>query len=107
MESGSTAMSGLVAQRLFALLPPRMPAGNFELAANIWQYYGPRSASKFTVGPNADPKVVLEAVRARFETTIKAYRIPETVRARFDWLSAGDVTMKKSLLDDFPIWSGR
>ena len=101
-KSGATQMSGLVAQKLFALLPPRMPpAKRLELAENIWQQFGPRSVSKFTVGPNADVKAVLDAVYARLDTAIEAYQIPEEIRARFEWLSAGNMKVKELLFNYF------
>ena len=78
------------------------PAKRLELAGNIWQHFGPRSVSKFTVGPNADAKAVLDAVYARLDKAIEAYRIPEDIRARFEWLSGGDTKVKELLLNYFP-----
>jgi hypothetical protein len=63
-KSGSTQMSGLIAKRLFDLLPPRMPiAKKLELAGNVWHHFGPSSRHHFTVGPNADPKLVMDRIR--------------------------------------------
>lgn len=101
-KSGSTQMGGLVAQRLFNLLPPRMPtATKLELAGNIWRHFGPSSAHHFTVGPIADPKVVIGAIREKLDAAIQTYQIPDHVRTRFEWLSMGDVRVKEELLNHF------
>jgi hypothetical protein len=101
-KSGSTQMSGDVAKRLFDLLPPRMPiATKLELAGNVWHHFGPSSAHHFTVGPNADPKLVMDRIHERFTADVQDYNIPENVKNRFDWLSSGDVSVKEYLLNYF------
>lgn len=101
-KSGSTKMGGLVAERLFNLLPPRMPtATKLELAGNIWRHFGPSSARYFTVGPAADAKSVIDAISEKLNASIQTYQIPDHVRNRFEWLSAGDVTIKEELLNNF------
>jgi hypothetical protein len=101
-KSGSTKMSGLVAKRLFDLLPPRMPiATKLELAGNVWRHFGTSSTHHFTVGPNADPKLVIGKVRETLTAQIRDYNIPENVKNRFDWLAAGDISVKEHLLNYF------
>lgn len=101
-KSGSTQMSGLVAQRIFNLLPPRMPsATKLELAGNIWRHFGPSSMHCFAVGPAADAKSVIDTVSGRLNAVIQTYQIPQHVRNRFEWLSAGDVKVKDELLNYF------
>jgi len=99
---GSTQMSGLVARRLFSLLPPRMPfAKKLELAGNLWRHHGPSSKHSFTVGPTADTASVMREIQQKVEASVQGYVIPQQLRNRFDWLSAGDVKIKEQLLNHF------
>jgi hypothetical protein len=101
-KSGSTKMSGLVAKRLFAFLPPRMPlATKLELAGNVWRHFGTSSSRHYTVGPNADPHLVIDRIRETLTAVIRDYNIPENVKNRFDWLAGGDVSVKEHLLNYF------
>jgi hypothetical protein len=101
-KSGSTQMSGLVAKRLFDLLPPRMPiAIKLELAGNVWRHFGRSSTHHFTVGPNADPKLFMDKFHETLTAEMQDYNIPENVKSRFDWLAAGDVSIKEHLLNYF------
>jgi hypothetical protein len=101
-RSGSIQMSGLVAKRLFEFLPPRMPIDTkLELAGNVWHHFGTSSSRHYTVGPNADPHLVIDRIRATLTKVIQDYNIPENVRNRFDWLSGGDVSVKEHLLNHF------
>lgn len=101
-KCGSTQMSGRVAKRLFDLLPPRMPiATKLELAGNVWRHFGTSSTHHFTIGPNADPNLVVGRIREMLRAKIQDYDIPENVKKRFDWLAAGDVSVKERLLNYF------
>jgi len=101
-KSGSTKMSGLVAKRLFEFLPPRMPiATKLELAGNVWHHFGTSSSRNYTVGPNADPHLVIDRIRERLTKVIQDYNIPENVKNRFDWLAGGDISVKEHLLNHF------
>jgi hypothetical protein len=101
-KSRSTQMSGLVAKRLFDLLPPRMPiATKLELASNVWRHFGTSSAHHFTVGPNADAKLVMDRIHGILTAAVQNYNIPQNVKNHFDWLAAGDVSIKEHLLNYF------
>jgi hypothetical protein len=101
-SSGSIQMSGRVAKRLFDLLPPRMPiATRLELAGNVWGHFGTSSTHRFTVGPNADGKLVMDRIHEKLSAAIEDYNIPQAVKNRFDWLAAGDVSVKENLLNHF------
>jgi hypothetical protein len=76
-KSGSTQMSGRVAKRLFDLLPPRMPiATKLELAGNVWRHFGTTSTHHFTVGPSADPKLVMDRIHETLTTEIFGLQNP-------------------------------
>ena len=101
-RSGFIQMSGLVAKRLFEFLPPRMPiATKLELAGNVWRHFGTSSSRHLTVGPNADPHLVIDRIRETLTKVIQDYNIPENVKNRFDWLAGGDVSVKEHLLNYF------
>lgn len=95
-------MSGLVAKRLFSLLPRRMPLGlKFELAGNIWRHFGPSSRHAFVVGAETPVELIAETVARTLNDTVSSYNIPSNVAARFDWLADGDVKVKEQLLNHF------
>ena len=101
-RSRATQMSGLVAKRLFDLLPPRMPiATKLELAGNVWRHFGPSSTHRFTIGPNANVELVIGRIHEKLTAAIQDHNIPENVKNRFDWLAAGDVSVKEQLLNYF------
>jgi len=95
-------MSGLVAKRLFDLLPPRMPLSKkYELAENIWKHFGPNSRHSYTIGPNADVSTISEGVSEKLDEVVTIYSVPENVRNRFNWLASGDVQRSEKLLNHF------
>ena len=101
-RSGRTQMSGLVAERLFNLLPPRMPlSAKYQLTQNLWEYFGPSSKKRLRIGLDADVDVAVETVRAHFDEVVLHYTIPDQLERRFNWLSAGDVSVKQELLNHF------
>lgn len=99
-QSGERTMSGMVASRLFDLMPPRMPlAEKYKLTEGLWKHYGPSSKKRLRVGLEADPNVVFDAIRSHLDEVVVGYKIPEQLEARFNWLSAGDVAVKQQLLN--------
>jgi hypothetical protein len=99
-KTGRTKMSGMVAERLFNLLPPRMPLHTkFELVKSLWEHVAPRTQKWFLIGPDATPGVILEKVRDYLVATVTEHTIPEAMRMRFKWLAAGDVTIEEELLN--------
>ncbi|WP_223547918.1 hypothetical protein [Pseudomonas sp. A-B-19] len=101
-RTGVTKMSGMVAKRLFDLLPPRMPERKkYELAESVWLHFGPSSRHAFTVGPQADVAVLAHVVVEKLDQVVLSYGLPENVKARFAWLASGDVVIKEQLLNHF------
>lgn len=99
-RTGRVKMSGLVAGRLFSLLPPRMPlATKYALTENLWSHFGPRSKMRLRITPGADAGEVASIVRSHFDNVVSSYRIPDQLNARFNWLSSGDVELKQDLLN--------
>ena len=97
---GDVSMSGTVAERLFNLLPPRMPLSEkYKLTESLWQHFGPRSKKRLRMGLEADPDEVTAAARDHLEQVVASYQIPVELERRFNWLSAGDVGVKQHLLN--------
>lgn len=101
-RSGTVEMSGMVAKRLFALLPPFMPAEEKNrIVEAIWRQYGPHSKKYVYIGPDSDPEAVLASLEAYFTKVNVLYPIPDRLKKRFDWLSDNDAAAKERLLNHF------
>lgn len=99
-RNGKVHMSGTVAERLFALLPPRMPlATKYRLIENLWNHVGPKSKRTLRVGLDANLEQVLDAIRCHIEDVVTHFMIPENLERRFNWLAAGDSHVKQELLN--------
>jgi hypothetical protein len=99
-RSGAVYMSGTVAERLFKLLPPRMPlAVKYQLTEGLWKHVGPSSKKTIRVGLNATIGEIIQVTWSHIEEVVVQYRIPEQLEKRFTWLSSGDVLVKQDLLN--------
>jgi len=93
-------MSGLVAGRLFNLLPPLMPfEKKYDLVANLWREMGPSSHKVLRIGPDADIETIVERTRDHVMETVQHYTIPERLQQRFQWLTMGDVNVQQQLMN--------
>jgi hypothetical protein len=98
-RAGRVQMGGVVAERLFNLLPTRMPlAVKYKLVEGLWRHVGPSSTYRLPVGPDVDVAQVVEFARSKITEFAVEYKIPADLERRFDWLAAGDVTVKQMLL---------
>ena len=98
-RTGRVQMSGMVAERLFNLLPPQMPFEvKYKLVEGLWQHVGPSSKHRIRVGADADVAEIIELARSKIIEFVVNYKIPESLERRFNWLSAGDVSVKQMLL---------
>jgi hypothetical protein len=99
-RAGRVTMSGMVAERLFGLLPRFMPLQKkYALTEGMWRHLGPSSKKMLRVGLDASVDDVVAKVREHITDVVTAYRIPETMERRFAWLSHGDVAVKQQLLN--------
>jgi hypothetical protein len=98
-RNGQRKMSGDVAERLFNLLPPRMPLGvKYKLVEGLWHHVGPSSRHRIRVGADANVAEAIELARSKITEFVVNYKIPSNLESRFNWLSAGDVSVKQMLL---------
>lgn len=101
-KRGTRRMSGLVAKRLFSLLPKRMPLNmKYELAGNIWRHFGPSSSHAYVIGVNTPVEDVVAKVLTVLDEVVTTYNVPSNISARFDWLADGDIAIKEQLLNYF------
>lgn len=101
-KSGRRKMSGLVATRLFRLLPPRMRLKKkYELVESLWRHLGPISSATFTVGSDVAADEVIRKVTEHTISVVTEFEIPENFERRFEWLAAGDVSVRQKLLNHF------
>lgn len=101
-KSGKVHMSGMVAERLFKLLPPIMPLeAKLRLTESLWRHVGPSSRKIYYIGLDANLEEVSQKVKQHLEKVVTSYQIPSSMEARFNWLSQGDVSVKQQLLNYF------
>lgn len=101
-KSGKRHMSGLVAGRMYSLLPPLMPLETkYKLVESLWNHVGPSSQKTFYVGSTAQKTDIKAAVNEYLIKKVINYEIPKKIEKRFDWLSDGDVRTKQQLLNYF------
>jgi hypothetical protein len=93
-------MSGMVAERLYLLLPPRMPIGiKYQLAEELWHHVGPSSSKILRFGINVPYAEIIRTVDEHISAVVLDYHIPESLQRRFDWLTSDDVKVKQQLLN--------
>lgn len=101
-KTDQVKMSGLVAGRLFNLLPPRMPFNEkYALVENLWKEYCPKSNKVILIGADAKEQEIIDTIKSYLFDVVVHYDIPEPLQNRFNWLSGGDVNVKQQLLNHF------
>ena len=98
--SGRVTMSGMVAERLYKLLPPTMPLEKkFQIAEELWRHVGPSSHKVLRFGETASYPILVSTIEKYITEVVQNYRIPENLQTRFDWLAGDDVGVKQQLLN--------
>jgi hypothetical protein len=101
-KAGNVKMSGLVAERLFNLLPPIMPMETkYLLIESLWKHVGKSTSKNYYIGLNANLEQLSDIIKKHLESVVINYSIPRYMESRFKWLSAGDVDVKQKLLNYF------
>ena len=99
-RSGKRQMSGLVAERLYGLLPPLMPIKTkYSIAEGLWEHFGPSSSKLLRFGSDATADQLESMVSEHITSVVQNYSIPEHMSERFEWLSSGDVEVKQQILN--------
>ena len=99
-SSGRVRMSGLVAGRIYNLLPPQMPIDlKYRIAEQLWDHVGPKSQKSLRFGSSSTSTQVMSQVETYISSVVQNYDIPDRLNERFDWLTAGDVKLKQQILN--------
>lgn len=99
---GQRIMSGLVANRIFSIIPAHMPLEmKYKLAENLWIHFGPQSVKKYQVGIDTDIQSIIETITSDLDEVIINYNLPDNLKKRFEWLSSNDIDIKQKLLNFF------
>lgn len=101
-KSGKRQMSGLVAGRLYSMLPPMMPLETkYSMVKVLWDKYGPRTDKVLKAGAGVSAREIhLEASKYLIQT-VKDWEVNSNLKKRFEWLSSGDVQIQEKLLNHF------
>ncbi len=101
-RTGRRRMSGMVAKRLFSLLPPFMNAQDrLGLIESLWKHYAPKRSATAIYGPSTLPDQVGAAVRHYFDQHATGHSIPTQFTRRFKWLAKADSTVYQELLNKY------
>jgi hypothetical protein len=101
-RSRRVQMSGEVASRLFALLPPRMPLETkYKLVEDLWKHVGPSSKKTISVTVETPISAIIEQAAVNIREVVTNYKLPDDLSRRFEWLSSGDAVAKQQLLSHF------
>ena len=99
-KSNKRRMSGLVAGRLFSLLPPLMPLEKkLNLVDSLWQLVGPKRKRLITVGTTTGSQEIIKAVEEEVRALSTAWDLPTSMQNRFKWLSQNDSQTYQTLLE--------
>ena len=99
--TGRKKMSGMVAKRLFALLPNHMPiAAKLQMVENLWRHSSPSSRTSIRIDSRSEHGAVILKVKEYFQDKL-SHQIPDNFTRRFNWLSGADSQVKQQLLNHF------
>ena len=98
-KQGRRRMSGTVAERLFALLPPFMPVKDkFLLVESLWNHVGPRKKILIKAGTGAPIQKILDQVTTEVSKLTTNWIVPDGLTRRFNWLAQNDSTTYQQLM---------
>lgn len=97
-KSGERRMSGLVAGRLFDLLPPIMPMDlKLNIVEGLFESAGRKREDYVLVPMEAEPHEIVAFVDRTCFGYLADVGIDETVKEQFDWLSGEDADVAEKL----------
>jgi hypothetical protein len=98
-KSGKRRMSGVVAERLFKIIPRMMPLKDkYALVESLWKHVGPKRKRLVKCGTEAPVDDVVRAVEQEVKALTTTWEIPDALTNRFKWLSANDSTTYQKLM---------
>lgn len=101
-RSGRRKMSGMVAERIFDLLPRFVtPGERQQIAEKLWTHLSPGSDNQLLVSPGSSMEEVRGALDDYARRDIRSYNFPDRLRERFTWVANRDVKLTERLLNHF------
>ena len=101
-RSGKRKMSGLVASRLYSMLPPMMPIDTkYSMVKVLWDKYGPSTNKILMAGDGSTASQIHSHASKYLLKTITDWEVSPNLKKRFNWLSSGDVQIQEKLLNHF------
>ena len=98
-KSGKRRMSGVVAERLFKIIPRMMPLKDkYALVESLWKHVGPKHKRLVKCGTQTPVADVVGAVEEEVKALTTTWKIPDALTNRFRWLSANDSTTYQKLM---------
>ena len=92
-------MSGLVAERLFKILPSYMTIKDkYALVESLWNHVGPKKKRLIKANPQISNDEIIQAVIDEVKTLATDWQFPESMLNRFEWLSQSDTVTYQKLL---------
>jgi hypothetical protein len=99
-KSNNVKMSGLVAKRLFGLLPYHMPLNKkYDLVKSLWEFCGSKTNLTLYVGDDVHLENLFDRINEHLDENVKEHSIKEEINNRFSWLSCKDIKVKEDLLN--------
>lgn len=98
-RTGKRQMSGIVAARLFNLLPLVMPIdAKFQLVDSLWNHVAPTKKRVITAGVTTPIDEIIHAVTKEVSELTANWDIPSSMQNRFKWLAHEDSVTYQKLL---------
>jgi hypothetical protein len=98
-KSGKRIMSGLIASRLFKILPPIMPISTkYDLVESLWNHVGPKKKRLILSGSQASSEEIVSIFREEVGNLTTKWEIPAGMSIRFNWLSENNSKVTQELL---------
>ena len=101
-RSGRRKMSGMVAERIFNLLPQFVTRPErHEIAGKLWKHLAPGSDMCLVLSTKSRPEDMRDALDRYARQHVRDYTFPETLHRRFTWIANQDVQLAQQLLNHF------
>jgi hypothetical protein len=99
---GEVTMSGLVSQRLYAVIPAFMSTADKQrVVAALWRRYATRSHRYMYVGRDVSVNDAMARVEEHFDKLLSFGNLALSLTSRFEWLTDNDAVETRRLVANF------
>jgi len=103
-KSGRIKMSGMVAERLFKLLPPLMPLEKkSDLLQSLWNHVCPTTRKEYVIRSSDELDAVCEQIRQDMNVQVESHQTSEEFNKRFNWLAGDDAQLQQQLHNHYKL----